>query len=742
MHYLKFVIVVAFLLSCCNVLSASEKATIKKGILDLKGQDINNLKDIEFSGDWEFYWNQLLTPSDFSKNTVAMSKYVPVPSVWNSFEINGENLPRFGAATYRMHILVDYPSPELAIKLGSIGTAFRLIVDGKEIRSAGNVSLVNDGAVPGYHPGVVTFKPSSDTVEVIFQISNYHYSKGGLWNNYSKIGSANHILKSWNREIQLSLVLIGCIFIFALYHLGLYFLNRNFRYTLYFSLFCLTVIVRTLVVNEIFVLDLFPNFNWIVLIKLEYFTIPAGIIFFSLFIYKFFIEEYSYKFLKLIVALNSIAAIMVLLTPPSFFTKQLLVIQLNIILAAVYIIVVVIKALIRKKPSAFILLIGFLVLMFTVVNDILYSNKVINTMFLTSFGFLFFIFSQAYMLSARFSSLFVRTESLAKRLEATNENLEKLVEKRTSKIQEQNGLLIEKGNVIQIKNDELEQVNDEIKSQRDNLQMQNEIVSRQKKQITSSIEYASRIQSAVIDTANEIDAVAPDSFILFHPKDIVSGDFYWFKEIKLNGKKIKLFTVVDCTGHGVPGAFMSILGALFLNKIVTEFKHEIKASEILNKMRNEVKALLQQNAGTKLVKDGMNMALGIIDCETMKIQFAGAHNPLYIIRNINGTPATNIEEYKGDRMPIGIYIKEKESFTNHVIDVSKGDLVYLFSDGYYDQFGGENGSKFNKKNFRATLLKNAHLPLSRQKLMLDQVLFQWRGNHEQIDDITVIGLRV
>ncbi len=292
-------------------------------------------------------------------------------------------------------------------------------------------------------------------------------------------------------------------------------------------------------------------------------------------------------------------------------------------------------------------------------------------------------------------------------------------------------------------NEEITTQNDELETQNDYLAKQRDQILYQKGQITSSIEYASRIQDAVMDSTSEINEVAPDSFVVFHPKNIVSGDFYWFKNIEVFAKNYNVFTAVDCTGHGVPGAFMSMLGISFLNEIIGEFYSELNTAEILNRLREEVKKYLHQEERDNMIKDGMDMAICAIDYEDMKLQYAGANNPLYIIRNIDSKPAEVIEEYKPDKMPIGIYIKEKESFTNNIIDINKGDLLYLFSDGYVDQFGGERGEKFKKRRFRELLLSVCHLPMAEQKEQLELTLKKWMGDKfDQIDDITVLGVKI
>ncbi|MFC2096543.1 tetratricopeptide repeat protein, partial [Bacteroidota bacterium] len=221
----------------------------------------------------------------------------------------------------------------------------------------------------------------------------------------------------------------------------------------------------------------------------------------------------------------------------------------------------------------------------------------------------------------------------------------------------------------------------------------NVLLAYQKRQITDSIEYASRIQTAILPPVDYIASVIPDHFIIYKPRDIVSGDFYWITH--KDGKTI--VAVVDCTGHGVPGAFMSMLGFAFLNEIVNKEK-DLKANEILNQLRLYVKQSLHQTGKEDEAKDGMDIALCIIDPVNKKLQYAGAYNPLYLIRD------EDFISLKADRMPIGIHIIEKESFTNHEIDIYKGDIIYIFTDGYIDQFGGPNSSKFKTTPFKDLLV--------------------------------------
>jgi len=251
------------------------------------------------------------------------------------------------------------------------------------------------------------------------------------------------------------------------------------------------------------------------------------------------------------------------------------------------------------------------------------------------------------------------------------------------------------------------------------------------KEITSSIRYASRIQNALLPPIEELDKLLPSHFILGIPRDIVSGDYYW-----IAGKDDKvILTVADCTGHGVPGAFMSILGVAFLNEIVNK-AGTTSAEEILNQLRRLVIKSLHQTGKQDETRDGMELALCVIDFNKNILQYSGALRPLYLIRD------TNLEEFKGDPMPIGISLKEEVSFSSKRFGFKKDDIIYLFTDGYADQFGGKERKKFRSDSFRKFLVDIHHLPMQEQKIALEKKYEEWRGKNEQIDDILIVGVRM
>jgi ligand-binding sensor domain-containing protein/serine phosphatase RsbU (regulator of sigma subunit) len=270
-----------------------------------------------------------------------------------------------------------------------------------------------------------------------------------------------------------------------------------------------------------------------------------------------------------------------------------------------------------------------------------------------------------------------------------------------------------------------EQASTEISRQREELILKN-------RSITDSINYAKRIQMAMMPTSKHFRRLFPESFVFYKPKDIVSGDFYW-----VNQRNDKVFfAVIDCTGHGVPGAFMSIIGYELLRNIIN-IKGIEKPSEILNELNNDFSGIFNSDGETDIsFRDGMDIGFCVIDRKLAKLEFAGAFSPMYLVRN------KSITEIKGNRFSVGLMEDLiDEPFENHSVDLMKDDMIYLFSDGYPDQFGGEEGKKFKYRRFRHLLLNIHTLPTSEQEVVLDQSIVQWMDGHEQVDDILILGVR-
>jgi serine phosphatase RsbU (regulator of sigma subunit)/uncharacterized protein HemY len=280
-------------------------------------------------------------------------------------------------------------------------------------------------------------------------------------------------------------------------------------------------------------------------------------------------------------------------------------------------------------------------------------------------------------------------------------------------------------------NEMLAQQKVEILNKNQDLHSKNNLIEHQKKEITDSIEYAKTIQHAMLPNENEIRELFPQSFVLFKPKDIVSGDFYWFRKFN----NIHFVAAADCTGHGVPGAFMSMIGNDKLNFALQEKKH-ILPSEILGELNRGVKNALKQNDLSSKSRDGMDIVLCAFDPKNKTVNYSGANRTLYHISK------GELKEYPPTKSAIGGFTSENFEYTLKTINYSEGDIFYLFTDGYPDQFGGEKGKKLMIKNFKQFLLSISEKPMDIQKQELDKTFETWKGSFEQIDDVLVIGVRV
>jgi len=272
---------------------------------------------------------------------------------------------------------------------------------------------------------------------------------------------------------------------------------------------------------------------------------------------------------------------------------------------------------------------------------------------------------------------------------------------------------------------------DEVVRQKLEIEVQKEKVDELYKDLTDSINYAKRLQQAILPSRDSISNAFPESFVLFRPKSIVSGDFYWFAKM---GTKY-LFSVVDCTGHGVPGAFMSLLGHNAINQAVKSYTCP---AEILNEV-NRIALETIHNESSEFetrIRDGMDMSFCVIDSETMTLEFAGAYNPAYLVRN------GELIQIDADKMAIGGFKPGEKSFSKKSIKLNANDSIYLFSDGYVDQFGGERGKKFMKRRFKQLILDIIGLPMNVQQKELFSTIKNWQGKEEQVDDICIFGVKI
>jgi len=281
-------------------------------------------------------------------------------------------------------------------------------------------------------------------------------------------------------------------------------------------------------------------------------------------------------------------------------------------------------------------------------------------------------------------------------------------------------------------NSALEEKNKIIEEQKKLVENQKQVVEEQHKDITDSIKYAERIQHAILPPDRVWFDILPNSFVYYKPKDILSGDFYWIEK----KEDLILFAAADCTGHGVPGALISIVNYNLLNKATLE-KDLSNPAEILNYVNMQLIEALHQTYQDSAVKDGMDISLCVINTKTLELNFAGANNPIYVLRD------KEITQISGDKFPVGAFVDEEvQKFNTKTLQLKKNDLIYLFSDGFADQFGGPKGKKYKYQQLKNVLIANSDLSLSEQRDALESEFEKWKGDLEQVDDVCVIGVKV
>jgi PAS domain S-box-containing protein len=1113
---------------------------IEKGIIQLQNWDFAKQGEIGLNGEWEFYWRQLLNPSDFIDNNVLQNRYFTrIPNPWNGKIIRGKPIGADGYATYRLQVRLAKPHEIFALKIPTVSTAFKIFVAGKEMTQVGQVGTTLKSSLPDFYPQFIEFTPDSPSFDIIIQVSNFHYRKGGLWESI-ELGLADKMQKKQNVLLAMQFFLLGSILIMALYHLGLYAIRRSDRAPLYFSILCFLVGLRMLCTDN-YLIHSFLQLDWWWLVRFEFISFYPSVALIIIFINAiFFNERLPYtSFFCLISSLLYTAVI--LLTPPKIFTYLAPPFQVVSLSLAVYMIYLMGLALLRQRQGSIAFAIGFGFLLASYLNDLFLVNNILTERYLSiGFGLFVFIFSQAFLLSVRFSKAFVEKENLAEELNYTNQNLEKIVEEKTQSLQQTNQELVKKqetlkaaeqkllrnaidlldvntelttakleleklsffqksilnsaelsiistdldgvitsfnptserwlgyeaqaligknsadiflakkdsmslelsdnqavtkvkmtfevilksyktrpdeaiewtyrkadgakmlvllrvseikdeyqevigylgvanditeskkaeekirrqqellremerfakigaweynlqtdefigseelNNIIGLPSDfqlisensssyntehdelvydkimhtantgetqefeikfsngkwvnyfitkiedelgnakleavvqnitprkeaeekvqtvasrlttliesmqvgvlleseirtivlinqvfcdlfgipidkntmigidcsqsaeqsknlfkyseafvqrvekillERKPVSGEVLELKDGrfferdyipivlngqylghlwlyediterkiqektlilmnaeaiqnnqrLEEQGQRIRYQFKQIKDSINYASRMQKAVLPTDEQVTRLLKNYFVIYKPKDIVSGDFYWLEQI---GDKIVL-AVVDCTGHGVPGAFMSMLGNSFLDSIVIQ-NQITQADNILYELNRYVNVILKQDVTE--INDGMDIGICVIDTQMNTLEFAGAQNNMVYIQN------NELFNIRGGRFSVGGG-KIDEPFQNHSIDFSTPTTFYLFSDGYHDQLGGPKGKKFLSTRFRELLLAGHKLPMKAQKQILEAKFKEWRGKYEQTDDVLVLGFRL
>ncbi len=387
-----------------------------KGVLDLTDWDFQKDGPADLSGEYEFYWMQYLSPSDFSKEPLLeKTGFIKVPGYWKDYEIEGGKLRGDGYATYRLNIILNKQKGALALGIREVSNAYTLYINGRKAASLGVPGKDRETTVARQLHQVVAFEPQTSPIEIILQVSNFHHRRGGGPWEVIRLGTEKEIRGSYVRRLSLDLFLFGSIFIMALYHLGLFLFRKKDRSPFYFSIFCFLISTRLLTTGGRYLAFYLPNLDWEVLIKLEYLSFYLSVPVFALFIRSVF-PKFSKRVLHVLEVLAIVFSCIVLFTSARFFSYTVNPYELITIFTIIYGLYIVIVSFLHKNIEALILLIGFVILGITTINDMLHVDQIIQTGFFAPFGLFVFILSHAFLLSYRFSTAMTTVETQRKDL--------------------------------------------------------------------------------------------------------------------------------------------------------------------------------------------------------------------------------------------------------------------------------------------------------------------------------------
>ena len=410
--------------------------TANQGILSLKQWNFEQNPLISLEGAWEFYWQKYLFPQDFRQADGPKPYFATLPGIWTEHQIPKLITSPHGYATYRLQILLPPNTPTLALKVPTVSIAYNLYINGKKRSVVGQIGTTKQQNTPEYRPLILDIPSGQTTLDVVIQVANFHHRKGGLWRPL-QLGATQAIHSAWLKTTMMDLFLVGSILIMALYHLGLYLIHRREKSTLYFSLFCLFVVIRIMTTGNYLVnhiLDLQP----LLIVRLEYITFFMGGFFFASFLYSIFPRDLHLSVVRTFQISALVLTLVTIFAPIIVFTYAVLAFQLLTLLGGAYSLVILVVAILKKRESAIAFLVGWFILFASILNDILYTNYLVDTGHFAGLGLFSFIFSQAFLLSSRFSKAFRQTEKLTEELDYTNKNLERIVANRTSSLQEAN----------------------------------------------------------------------------------------------------------------------------------------------------------------------------------------------------------------------------------------------------------------------------------------------------------------
>lgn len=667
------------------------------GVLDLSGYSFESSGVVQLDGQWEVYWQSLLFPGDFTNKNLTPTGYVNVPAPWNGQKAGDTVLPDYGYGTFRLKIILPPGKHILGIRVQSIPTIYRLWVNNLLVATNGIFGTNEAMSKPYWSPHNAYFNSESTNLTILIQIANFIHNRSGI--EYSAfLGTASQIAAERERVAGMDLFLFGILLIMGFYHLGIFALRRSDLSPVFFALFCLIIAMRTLFTGEKLFFEYFPTVDWEFAAKLEYLSMPFAVAAFMAFLNNLY-QKVSNKILDYIFyGLAAAYSLIVIFSPEKFYSVHLTIYHIIMLVNSLYILVVLAISIIQKREGSIIISLGFLMVLLTTINDILYVNGIVKTGYMVSFGVFFFILSQSFILSMRFSRAFRKVEVISMELERSNLLLEQRVGERTAE-------LAEEKNRLKLRNEKME----------------------------NDLEMARKIQLALIP----LQTPGPDIACYYKPMEKVGGDFYDF--VHFADDHIVGIFISDVSGHGVPAAFITSMMKSLMLQIAPEIDNP---AEFLQYLNTSLNARTDGNFITAFY--------GIFNRETREFVFSNAgHNPPILILS----DSEDFLRIERNGIPLAVLDNDElrtisKGYFNQKIILPLGSKLLLYTDGLVETVNEVDKTldpatpDFETKVIRKAIKELRGLDCGEFVEQMSVRLKEFHGNEDYEDDVCMICVDV
>ncbi|TGL61376.1 SpoIIE family protein phosphatase [Leptospira sarikeiensis] len=658
-----------------------ENPRVIQGVLDLRNWDFQTDGSVSLDGDWEFYWNSLLTKENDTKLDPSKT-YIKVPAKWDKGRNVPTKYPSYGFASYRAKILLPGSGSQLSVKIASISSSYVLFINGKEISRGGSIGNDESSSNSGYHPGVFSFISPGSELEIVLHVANYRYSNGsGIWNSI-RLGSNSEIQQLSLRATMLDSITFGTLFVMSLYHFTFYLMRRRDPSALFFAILCLCIALRVAFYGERIFFNVFPifqNYEFAVRGELLFlFLLLPGTILYVQSVFKDQLKKD--KFLNIIFYLSIPLVLSAVILPTKIYTHSFFVNALEIQMIAVlaYLFFRLAFMSFQAIDGARICFFSLLVNLITVANDILYLNKFIDSFYLVPYGVLALVLSQCVLLASRFSKGFLLAEDLGEELKKLNINLEQIVVERT------------------------ENLNESLKLLRGDLSL------------------AKKLQQKTLPTLDLNDKkVSIHPYYL--PMSEIGGDYY--DVFELEPGYFRLF-LVDATGHGVQAALLTMTIKAEFESLKFTKEEPSKVLELLNK------ACCQKYRSINII---FSAVLADIDLNNNTLYYSSAGHPPQVLKQ-----KQEEADYLYSRGPI-IGLKKEATYKNVKVSLRPGNRIFFFSDGIFEEFDQEK-REFGENRVLSLLSKDVGLREVAEGLISELQIFV--GPRGFQDDVTLLAVEV